>query len=976
MSISDLQEHIFDAIVRKQNQEKSIQEESQRHSDSKAYSTPGNQGPEYEWIPLSETQSVVDAAKNVLENLPLSRVDRFRLQTFVKKAQRLCALLIHINRLHWIEDFCEQDFGDRMFPVKIEKKDKQTWTVSSSRPAVSSDSSSERSVEIHTATLDDRTAILAIADPHQWLFFSPVFTKDGSPYVFDYPCRLPFLKEITRRESNFSAVTERVIHKSHLGEGFKVFPEDEQIGTVVDKNGNPHVAVKEITSEKWFGPRFAEVVKNEETVLLHFQEKNKHFIKAIARYTHDNKHFFVFPWAKAGNLHEFWIKQPSLGDNCLSFSSGNWNEYIKWFFQQLIGISEAMESLHFSDKVPGGSCRHGDLKPENILCFCDEIPGPGKVPTNVILVIADAGHAKIHVQATEFRPDPTRTPRGTQRYTPPEADDPIGNHKPTSRRYDIWSLGCMYLEFLVWILYGYEGLRAFSRDVGNEFFTGSGADVQVKSQVRDWIKAVKTDPRCAPITSTAVGRLVHLIETRLLVVNIEAETTGETVAQDDNESVRPEEPKLVRADAKEMLDEIVTIKAAAVREGPGSILWIKWDDGGSKSTLVIGMWGKLNNNWTYIPDDGLASFIVRQNPATLHRYKVSKLCEKCQQHQLWLPDYEFSVKLLDLAGRSQECDFCRLLHRSMKERAALSQDTITFLRSESNSALTFYERNLRPIFSLCSTSERLSGNGIQMGFPTLLEPGSETHTQILAEWLRTCDEKHGHHFPTGDFAPSRLLDVGDRESKGVRLMSSFKHKAPLQYAALSHRWGSPNEMKPDAKTFYLTTSENRHLIECTQGLDDKLLPKTFQDAVRVTRKLGLRYVWIDSLCILQKTGKGDDSEHVKDWRRESQRMEKVFSFAYFTIAASCADHMFDGFLKMRRPREVVTMTTDDDDETFHICEDINDFDHDVEQGELNKRGWVLQERALSRRTVHFTKTQTYWECGSGIRCETFARTTK
>lgn len=263
-----------------------------------------------------------------------------------------------------------------------------------------------------------------------------------------------------------------------------------------------------------------------------------------------------------------------------------------------------------------------------------------------------------------------------------------------------------------------------------------------------------------------------------------------------------------------------------------------------------------------------------------------------------------------------------------------------------------------------------------MGFPTLLEPGSETHTQILAEWLRTCDEKHGHHFPTGDFAPSRLLDVGDRESKGVRLMSSFKHKAPLQYAALSHRWGSPNEMKPDAKTFYLTTSENRHLIECTQGLDDKLLPKTFQDAVRVTRKLGLRYVWIDSLCILQKTGKGDDSEHVKDWRRESQRMEKVFSFAYFTIAASCADHMFDGFLKMRRPREVVTMTTDDDDETFHICEDINDFDHDVEQGELNKRGWVLQERALSRRTVHFTKTQTYWECGSGIRCETFARTTK
>jgi hypothetical protein len=104
-------------------------------------------------------------------------------------------------------------------------------------------------------------------------------------------------------------------------------------------------------------------------------------------------------------------------------------------------------------------------------------------------------------------------------------------------------------------------------------------------------------------------------------------------------------------------------------------------------------------------------------------------------------------------------------------------------------------------------------------------------------------------------------------------------------------------------------------------------------------------------------------------------MDQVFSEAYFTIAASCAEHRFDGFLKPRAAREFVTITTDDNDQ-FHICEIIDKFDADVEQGELNKRGWVLQERALSRRTVHFTAIQTYWECGEGILCETFTKTTK
>jgi hypothetical protein len=62
--------------------------------------------------------------------------------------------------------------------------------------------------------------------------------------------------------------------------------------------------------------------------------------------------------------------------------------------------------------------------------------------------------------------------------------------------------------------------------------------------------------------------------------------------------------------------------------------------------------------------------------------------------------------------------------------------------------------------------------------------------------------------------------------------------------------------------------------------------------------------------------------------------------------------------------------------SIYACIDIDDFHKDVELSRLNTRGWVLQERALSRRTIFFTSTQVYWECGAGIHCETLTRLEK
>lgn len=132
----------------------------------------------------------------------------------------------------------------------------------------------------------------------------------------------------------------------------------------------------------------------------------------------------------------------------------------------------------------------------------------------------------------------------------------------------------------------------------------------------------------------------------------------------------------------------------------------------------------------------------------------------------------------------------------------------------------------------------------------------------------------------------------------------------------------------------------------------------------MTRALGSRYLWIDSICIIQ-AGKNADFE------QEATRMEEVYSGARCVIAASRASGHASGFLKDRIKRDYVALRREIDSESpFYICQAIDNFKEHVLEGALNRRGWVLQEHALARRTIFFDEHQTYWECGHGVRCET------
>lgn len=184
-----------------------------------------------------------------------------------------------------------------------------------------------------------------------------------------------------------------------------------------------------------------------------------------------------------------------------------------------------------------------------------------------------------------------------------------------------------------------------------------------------------------------------------------------------------------------------------------------------------------------------------------------------------------------------------------------------------------------------------------------------------------------------------------------------------KYIALSHRWG---ELPPNRVPEHCTTMANISSRRRVFTIDE--LPLTFRDAVEVARCLKVQYLWIDSLCIIQ----GEEEEAKADWKHESRRMEHVYASAYFALAATSAVDSNSGFLQREITSEYICIR-DDSGQLMYACTCPADFDREVDQAQLNKRAWVMQERFLSRRTIHFGANQMYWECGEGVCCENMTK---
>lgn len=364
----------------------------------------------------------------------------------------------------------------------------------------------------------------------------------------------------------------------------------------------------------------------------------------------------------------------------------------------------------------------------------------------------------------------------------------------------------------------------------------------------------------------------------------------------------------------------------------------------------------------------------------------SRLCRDCKVIDFAFQSYELQRTLHDLLETAAECALCGFLYRRLSAIEAKPQEPLRLGRIRS--MIKVYPVD-RPVISLyCNpggptrappgtytqADDCLPGSGsplptlpfAQLGLPLLPEEGSPEQFALLNSLIRKCDETHDcmavqKHSESLAKLPTRLIDVGREDAEPIRLVqTSQESSAKGPYIALSHCWGSLSREQR-----FCTYADN--IAQRKAHIAYDALPPSFRDAVRVTRALGIRYLWIDSLCIVQ-----DDPD---DWCVEAGRMEDVFSQAYCTIAASSAVSSLIGFLDHRRRREAIKLTTPGG-EPFYLAEEFDDFRADVENSVLSSRGWVLQERVLSRRTIYFTSTQVYWECGNGVVCETLAQLQK
>jgi hypothetical protein len=157
--------------------------------------------------------------------------------------------------------------------------------------------------------------------------------------------------------------------------------------------------------------------------------------------------------------------------------------------------------------------------------------------------------------------------------------------------------------------------------------------------------------------------------------------------------------------------------------------------------------------------------------------------------------------------------------------------------------------------------------------------------------------------------------------------------------------------------------------ERKRGIRIADMPATYQDVVMLTRELGIRYLWLDSLCICQ-------DEHA-DWERESAKMLSVYSNSYLTVAASRAKESAQGFLGERPKRSCVQLKYSRDGLqgqamvfALPLREELIKRDYiKLPQEPLSKRAWSLQERMLSHRVLLYATSQMFFECNEGYRSE-------
>ncbi|UPL04048.1 hypothetical protein LCI18_014982 [Fusarium solani-melongenae] len=234
---------------------------------------------------------------------------------------------------------------------------------------------------------------------------------------------------------------------------------------------------------------------------------------------------------------------------------------------------------------------------------------------------------------------------------------------------------------------------------------------------------------------------------------------------------------------------------------------------------------------------------------------------------------------------------------------------------------------------------------------------------VIRPWVDDCDAgKSDHQYCQSvtarnpDYLPTRLIDVGTCQEDPVRLVVTSedipKVTEPPKYLTLSYCWGKSNSPAKTTPQNYEKRREN---------IDTESLPLTIQDAIRLTRVMKIRYLWVDALCIIQ---------NLEDFYMEATKMEAYYAGGYCLISASGFSDSSEGLFPHRQIGKYLTRTYtfgyDDRSGRYLVLKNPTErlLREACGHQPVLKRAWCLQERLLSPRILHITPEAVFWQCHS------------
>ncbi|OIW24583.1 kinase-like protein [Coniochaeta ligniaria NRRL 30616] len=374
-----------------------------------------------------------------------------------KTYRGIFAILVLIGRPSRIRDFVEEEVCDADLPLEAPNKAKP-WDLRRKKVP---------DKPLHCFSRWRHNTVKSFEE-RQWTVYAPFLGQDERrlPLFFQIPHRtvLPFTKwERKYPAGGYGQVYRAEIHPDH--HAFQQVIEGQTPQKQV-------FAIKQLSNKS--EPDF-----RKEFVILRTVSKigHPHLISLLGAYEHQEYFHFIFPWA-AADLATYWQENKPKNDV----------DTPRWLAEQCAGLAGGLSTIHYrtlsgdslrnatasegilglmSNEPPATSqtgidgprdmfLLHGDIKRENILWFPDNTPGSGGGCLRGTLKITDFGTSKLMTHDDIAWKRPQTCPI----YRPPEADLKLSNSS-MGTSYDIWGLGCLYLEFAAWCFGGWDQIQAF-----------------------------------------------------------------------------------------------------------------------------------------------------------------------------------------------------------------------------------------------------------------------------------------------------------------------------------------------------------------------------------------------------------------------------------------------------------------------------------------------------------------------------------